>query len=322
MRIRHQGLVFILVGTLLLSACSAVKPSAVVPSASPTNEPVIAGTPMPLQTAVPEPTVAPTATAEPTPSPSPSPRPILDEWYQQRNQQLKEMLTAHGGYASETEINAAIDAMVIDPDKPMIALTFDDGPVTAVTGPILDILETYHVRATFFVCGNRVYRNQEVLCRALGMGCEIGNHSWAHERFTDISIEKVAESIDRTNGVIFRASGYTPRSMRPPGGSSNAEITKLAGRMDLAVVKWSQSGNVNLTDPAEIAANVQMQAINGRELRDGDIILLHDTHDFMIEAVEIMVPKLIEQGYQLVTVQELLHLSENGFESGRTYRNQ
>ena len=75
----------------------------------------------------------------------------------------------------------------------------------------------------------------------------------------------------------------------------------------MAIVKWSQSGNINYKCPENMASSVFFQKANKRSLQDGDIILLHDTHGYMAEAMEILIPKLIEEGYQLVTVQELLN---------------
>ncbi|MBA4348097.1 MAG: hypothetical protein C0413_04520 [Clostridiales bacterium] len=84
---------------------------------------------------------------------------------------------------------------------------------------------------------------------------------------------------------------------------------------------WSQSGNVHETDPQKIAQNVEKQIVNGKELQPGDVILLHDTKKYMVEAVEIIVPRLIEEGYQLVTVWELLNCSGTEIVPGETYWN-
>ena len=92
--------------------------------------------------------------------------------------------------------------------------------------------------------------------------------------------------------------------------------------LPLAIALWAQSGNVHEFDPKKIAENVQKQIVNGKELHDGDIILLHDTKDRMVPAVELIVPQLLEEGYQLVTVSELIYLSDIGFVPGRIYHSQ
>ncbi len=245
-------------------------------------------------------------------------------WYVQRNCELRAMLKRNGTFSCEEEINLAIDEMRIDPDQPMVALTFDDGPVPGVTDEILDVLEEYGVRATFFVVGTRLTRPEaaKIVQRAIALGCEIGNHTWVHKNLTKQSFTEKMQSISATNKIVYEQTGYCIRLLRPPGGCSDAEVKKVAKRLDMAVVNWSQSGNVYEYNPERIAQNVQKQIVNGKELHDGDIILLHDTKKHMVDAVEIIIPQLLEEGYQLVTVWELLHCSPDGYAAGEFYRHQ
>ena len=275
----------------------------------------------------PAPTGTPTASPSPTPTPSPSPTPaplITDAWYEARNEALFHWMQEYGDYASDDEIRQKLFTMQLDPDKPMIALTFDDGPVAGVTDGVLDILAEYNVRATFFICGYRLKKteNAALLPRMLALGCEIGNHTYAHDRLPPLSGDARKRTVTRTSELIFEQTGYTVCSLRPPGGSTGGSVRRTAEALGLSVVLWSQSGNLHLTNPKKIAANVQRQAVNGRELQSGDIVLLHDTKRHMVDAVAIMVPELLSQGYQLVTVQELLHLSAAGFAPGVQYRSQ
>ncbi len=272
------------------------------------------------------PTASPTPTAlvTPTPEPTPTPVPTIDaDWYRERNETLRVLLKRDGQFADDEEIDRAIEQMWIDPEKPMVALTFDDGPVAGVTDKILDILEEYHVRATFFVVGTRLRKQDaaDIVRRAVSLGCEIGNHTWSHDNLTKQTTGERRYAIEATNDIVLETTGFTIRCLRPPGGYSDPGVEKLAGEYGMAVVKWSQSGNVHEQDPARIAQNVQKQIINGKELENGDIILLHDTKERMVSAVEIIVPQLLEEGYQLVTVWELLNCSETGFTAGQTYRN-
>lgn len=277
----------------------------------------------PTPAASPAPTPSPGVSPSPTPSPSPSPAPkITDAWYLARREEMAEHLIAFGGYSPGEALDQVLRSREIDPDRPMIALTFDDGPVAGVTDEILNILEEYNVRATFFICGWRLKReeNAAILSRMLELGCEIGNHTYEHDRLSRLGRRERERTITKTNDMVLALTGYTVRSLRPPGGMTSSAVRTHAGELGMAVVLWSHSGNVHLTDPREIADNVQKQAVNGRELRDGDIVLLHDTKAHMVEAVAIMVPELLELGYQLVTVQELLSLSEPGFVAGLQYR--
>lgn len=271
------------------------------------------------------PTIPPPPPPTPVPTPPPTPVPCVNaQWYVDRNDELADLLWRDGSFQSEQEVEDAIERMWIDPDRPMVALTFDDGPVPGVTDKILDILEEYNVRATFFVLGVRLKKPEaaEIARRAVALGCEIGNHTWKHEKLTAQNYVEKMSAIQSTNEIVYEETGFTVRLLRPPGGSSDAEVRNVAKKCGLAVVKWSQSGNVYEKDPKRIAQNVQKQIVNGKELHDGDIILLHDTKERMIDAVAIIVPQLLDEGYQLVTVWELLNCSENGCAPGEMYKRQ
>ncbi len=277
--------------------------------------------------AAPPATPVPTATQAPTPTPTPAPTdvPGIDApWYAERNAQIRNFIRQYDPNRTDKQIDDAVRNMYIDPGKPMVALTFDDGPMPGVTDKILDILEEYNVRATFFVCGWR-FKNEEagaIVRRAVSLGCEIGNHTWAHKDMENLNIVDKRRAVKDTNKAVFDEAGFVVHSLRPPGGHKDWDVNRVARENGMAVVLWSQSGNVHEFDPTRVAQNVQKQIVNGRELRDGDIILLHDTHPHMVDAVKIIVPQLIKEGYQLVTVWELLNCSEQGFIAGGTYRQQ
>ena len=277
-----------------------------------------------VETALPmTPSPSPTTIPSPAPTPSPSPVPRVDApWYEARNKQLFALIKRDAPDRTDDEIRVAIDQMYIDPNKPMIALTFDDGPMPGVTDKILDILEQYHARATFFVCGWRFKQDcmKDIARRMVTLGCEIGNHTFEHADLSKQNIVEKRYSIEATNKVVFDATGYVMHSLRPPGGHNEWDVNRIARSDDMAVVLWSQSGNVHEFDPEKVAQNVLKQAVNGRELEDGDIVLLHDTKPHMVDAVKILVPKLLDEGYQLVTVWELLNSSKDGFTPGVTYR--
>ena len=244
-------------------------------------------------------------------------------WYHERTIELRGSIRRFYPTWSEAEIAYTMARMTIDPDKPMIALTFDDGPVPGVTDRILDILEEHNARATFFVCGWRLAReeNRTILRRMGALGCEIGNHTWSHRKLPEQIYDSVRYEVNNTNEAIYEATGVRPRCFRPPGGQNTYEGTRVARENNMIVVLWSQSGNVHEYDPKRIAQNVEKQIVNGRALRNGDVVLLHDTPQCMVDAVKIIVPRLVEQGYQLVTVWELLNCSGAEIVPGETYWN-
>ena len=240
---------------------------------------------------------------------------ITAPWYKQRNALLRDLMRRYNPALPKGEINQAVYRMRVDPDRPMIALTFDDGPMPGVTDRILDVLERYNARATFFVCGWRFQNEQvqQIARRAVALGCEIGNHSFDHKDMLRLNIVEKRNEIQNTNQIIFDATGYTAHVFRPPGGHMDWDVNRVSRENDMAVALWAQSGNVNEYDPVKIAQNVKKQIVDGKVLRNGDIILLHDTKAHMVDAVELIVPQLVAEGYQLVTVWELLNFSEAGF---------
>lgn len=282
------------------------------------SQPLVQATP--VQTNAPSPTPTSAPTPAPTPSPTPAPK-ITDAWYVQRTEEMRKWMKAYGSYASDEALDEAVANMEIDPDKPMVALSFDDGPMEGISDEIVEILQAHNARATFFVRGARCKFDVTagLLQKILGAGCEIGNHTWRHELLTNVSSTQAISSIQRCNDDVFAATGYTIRTLRPPGGKCDYQVERIAKRQNMAIALWAQSGNVHEHDPEKIAENVELQIVNGKELEDGDIILLHDTKPWMVEAVKLIVPRLQAKGYQLVTVQELINLSDRGFVPGEVY---
>ena len=217
-------------------------------------------------------------------------------------------------YTSQALVDSVARRQRIDPSLPMVALTFDDGP-GKLTNQVLDILERYDAVATFYVIGMQVEDHSETILRAVNMGCEIANHSWSHRSLERISIDSVRTQLQTTNFVIESITGVAPVSMRPPFGRTNSNVQSISRDLGMSVVMWS----VDPSDYLEKSAYSIYSHIMG-EVRDRDIILLHDVYDRSIEATRSLVPELIERGFQLVTVSELLYFSDIEHEPGATYR--
>gem|GEM_PF-217306 len=244
------------------------------------------------------------------------------DWFESRQLLLRKYLTEYGGIDDPDELDRKVFSMDVDPDRPMIALTFDDGPVVGVTDGILDVLEQYGVRATFFICGWRLKAEgaPDLLKRMAALGCEIANHTYNHTRVRYVDQSVVWKIIRANNNAIHKViPDYPIVSFRPPSGGTSLSVRMAAKRNGMSVILWSQSGNAHAPDAASIFENVLIQEIDGRTLQDGDIVLLHDTKERMVEASALLIPELIRRGYQLVTVQELLHYSGTGMEPGGQY---
>ncbi len=192
---------------------------------------------------------------------------------------------------------------------PMVALTFDDGP-GPYTGRILDCLEKYGAKATFFVVGNRLGTYSAQLKREAELGMEIGCHSWAHSSFTSLGASGTAADIKRTNDRVEELAGVRPVIVRPPYGSHNASVREAAGA---PFILW----NIDTLDWKTKNADSTYNAVLDK-VKDGDIVLMHDIHSPTADAVERIVPALTERGFRLVTVSELA-AARGGMSAGKAY---
>lgn len=196
---------------------------------------------------------------------------------------------------------------IIDPKKPMVAITYDDGPSAEFTPQILDLYQKEGVVCTFFEVGknvDHVASSSKLLKRMLSMGCELGSHSYTHPNLFTLSPEKVKEEADKTRKAIEKASGQAPTVFRPPYGNANDKIAKI---FDLPTINWSvDTLDWKTRDTQKIIAAVQSQ-----KNLDGQIVLMHSIFKPSLEASKVLVPWLKSQGYQLVTVSELLQYKYN-----------
>lgn len=187
----------------------------------------------------------------------------------------------------------------VDPYGRMVALTFDDGPHEIYSNQILDVLEANHSVATFFEVGYNVRANPQVLQRMAELGCEIASHSNKHYDLTTLSKDALLTDLATLDKAVFNATGFNPTLIRPPYGAVNSTVKNGTGR---AVITWTvDTKDWMYRDAASVIDYIQ----NYGDL-DGEIVLMHSIHGHTAEAMEVVIPWLIEQGYQLVTVSELM----------------
>ena len=213
-------------------------------------------------------------------------------------------------------INSDISIREIDPDKPMIALTFDDGP-SAHTDRLLDIFAKYGGKGTFFVIGNLIDGRKNTVKRIVAEGHEIGNHSWNHRQLTNLSEEEITDQIMMTRAKIYDTVGIDSLIMRPPYGACNDAVKAVGAKVGVSFVNWSVD---TLDWKSKNAVAVHNEVM--KYACDGAIILCHDLHKTTVDAMETVIPALIEKGYQLVTVSELMEYSEKTLEAGKMYYRQ
>lgn len=199
---------------------------------------------------------------------------------------------------------------VIDPGKKLVALTFDDGP-SEYTKRILRTLKQYDSVATFFVVGNRVELFEDVLKEELEIGCEIGNHTYEHKVLTELNAEQIWLQIYRTNEAVKKVTGEYPTLMRPPCGFDNGSTNCIIA---MPLILWSVDTKDWQTQNCYCSVQTVLENV-----KDGDIILMHDMYEASAEAVEMIVPSLIAEGYQLVTVSELAEYRGMMLQEGEEY---
>ena len=192
----------------------------------------------------------------------------------------------------------------------MVALTFDDGPDPTTTPQALDILNKYHVKATFFMLGKNVSAYPEVAKRVRQEGHEIGIHTWNHPVLTKLPLEAAQKEIMDTKEVIQKVTGVQTKITRPPYGSINSAIQYA---VDQAFIMWDvDTLDWKTHNTQAILAEVKKQ------VKPGSIILMHDIHQTSINALPAVIEYLQSQGYTIVTVDELLN---HQVESHRLYYN-
>ena len=204
---------------------------------------------------------------------------------------------------------------LIDPTRPIVALTFDDGP-SRYTWRLLDILEAHGARATFCVLGDLSHANREVLIRAVEMGNEVIGHSWDHSRMVGMPEEEVRRQILDTSRAIEEITGIRTNIFRPPYGTIDDELKRISGELGYAILYWS----IDPEDWRYRDADHVYEAIM-RYMRNGSIVLSHDLYRSTVDAMERLIPRLIAEGYQLVTVSELLIHAHGSIEPGVVYIN-
>lgn len=183
-------------------------------------------------------------------------------------------------------------------EKKKVALTFDDGPSPECTQDLLEGLAEREVKATFFLIGKKAEEYPELVKKIQSGGHLIGNHSYTHVNLGVLSCEDACYQIRKTNEVIEKTTGMTPQYVRPPFGSTQKN---LDCKMDMIEVLWD-------VDPRDWAVQNTAQIVNKvvTKVQENDIILLHDGYEESVAATFEIIDTLTEEGYEFVTVDELI----------------
>ena len=198
-------------------------------------------------------------------------------------------------------------------EEKLVALTFDDGPSGRFTRRLLEGLAQRDVYATFFLCGYRIEQYPELAKRICEAGHEIGLHGYSHNSMRDMCRRDAETEIKKTMQLM--PEGYPVTFLRSPGGQCGKCVAPAAEQAGLAILNWSvDPQDWATTDPKIIEKRVLSQ------VRDGDVILLHDMYDSSVEAALAIVDQLRQRGFRFVTASELARLRNVTVTPGETYR--
>lgn len=196
-----------------------------------------------------------------------------------------------------------------------VAFTFDDGPKSQLSDELLDLLNSYHIKATFLVVGKECLFNPELLKRIAKEGHDVANHSYSHLRLDTLTNQQITLELSSTSQIIYELTGIKPIYFRPPGGRYNETVAQIAHEQGLAMLMWDVNtgdfSNFSLKkkNSPEEEKEAKAQRIYERvmqHVRNGSIILMHNGSIDTMRALPKMIEGLRERGFDIVPVSELL----------------
>lgn len=197
-------------------------------------------------------------------------------------------------------------------EQKYIALTFDDGPHPQYTNEILDLLKKHNIKATFFVLGQFAEEYPDLVRRQVNEGHEIGNHTYSHFDITKISKDKFKEEFYRTQEIISSLTGVQSKVFRPPYGLYNENVVRIINEQQSNIILWTYDQDSKDWSNPGVDKIITTTVSN---IKNGDIILFHDYvyHETSntVSALESIIPELTNQGYNFVTVSELMDLLQS-----------
>ncbi len=189
-------------------------------------------------------------------------------------------------------------------DDMMIALTFDDGPHPQYTQEILDILDRYDIRATFFLIGSCAEQYPDLVAKEVEKGHEIGNHTYSHLKLYQSSTSTLKEELAKTDGILSSLTQQKISLFRPPEGYCSKSIAAVTEDFGYKVILW----NIDTRDWAHTPTEKIVSHVK-KNVKSGDILLFHDyiaKNSPTPRALEVLIPFLLSEGYRFVTVSELI----------------
>lgn len=211
-----------------------------------------------------------------------------------------------------TSVNYFANNRKLDKTKPMVAITFDDGPHPIITAKLLALLSQYDSRATFFDIGYLMEDYPEIVKAEVASGSDVGSQAYSHVNLDNLTSSEIKEEISKSNDVFKKITGQNLKYIRAPYGNANSQTRKS---IDYPLIHWC----VDSEDWKHRDADKIIEEVRKTKDLDGKIIIFHAIYDSTYEAMEKLIPELIDEGYQLVTVSELAEYKGYNFEKGKIY---
>lgn len=186
-------------------------------------------------------------------------------------------------------------------NRKLVTLTFDDGPDAETTEKILDLLNKYNMPASFFCVGEKVKKEAEIVRKTFEKGHIIGNHSYSHSKIFDLrSTKNMIKEIETTSELIYQTIGKKPMLFRPPFGVTNPLLARAIRKTKVISTGWSLRSWDTNGKVDKVVSRLK------RKVHPGDVILFHDNRSTTVEILIKFLPYLIDQGYQVIPLDELL----------------
>lgn len=198
-----------------------------------------------------------------------------------------------------------------DKEKKSIAITFDDSPNNGKTNKILDYLKDNHFHATFFVVGEKCEYNEDLLISIKNSGNEIGSHTYSHQNLNKLTEAEIIEDYKKMNNIYKRLFNENLKLLRPPYGLYKEKYLNI---IDTSIIMWSLDTNDWKNKNSDYLVNYVVNNV-----KDGDIILFHDSYNSTVDAIEELLPILYSKGYQVMSVSELAKIKGKILENGKVH---
>ena len=215
-----------------------------------------------------------------------------------------------GSEANEDSKRSSGPYFHVNTEEKVIALTFDDGPHPRYTDKILDLLEKYQAKATFFVIGKNLELYSSVTKRVFEAGHEIGNHTYDHPTLSCIGPSELSGQIEKNEKLIESITGKKSRCFRPPEGFCGRYVREVINKKGYQAILWDVDTRDWAGTPSKTIVKNVMKSVH-----PGAIILFHDyvgEHNTTVEALREILSKLSEEGYRFITISELLSYGSDG----------